>query len=216
VRNSWGTHWGEDGFFRICRGVNNLDIESECDFATPVDTWTDVAAHLHHTTDAEQNDPKNDQTVYPMPQPVATEGKETMPSQEGFFSEEGGKGCRVPKVNFTNGEKFNGPRIWETEAANDLPANVDWRDKDGKNWLTWNKNQHIPRYCGSCWAQGTTSSIADRFQILTGLGQASPVGLNAQVVVNCQAGGSCNGGDPAVVYEWAFDHGIPDSSCENY
>lgn len=27
VRNSWGTYWGEKGFFRIIRGVNNLAIE---------------------------------------------------------------------------------------------------------------------------------------------------------------------------------------------
>jgi cathepsin X len=41
VRNSWGHHWGEDGFFRVCRGTNNINIESECSFATPKDTWTD-------------------------------------------------------------------------------------------------------------------------------------------------------------------------------
>jgi cathepsin X len=27
-RNSWGSYWGEKGFFRIIRGVNNLNIES--------------------------------------------------------------------------------------------------------------------------------------------------------------------------------------------
>jgi cathepsin X len=40
VRNSWGAHWGEQGFFRLCRGVNNLSIESDCSSGTPVDTWT--------------------------------------------------------------------------------------------------------------------------------------------------------------------------------
>jgi len=34
VRNSWGTYWGEDGFFRIVRGLNNLRIEESCAFAT--------------------------------------------------------------------------------------------------------------------------------------------------------------------------------------
>jgi len=40
VRNSWGEHFGEHGFFRIVRGVNNLVIESDCNWATPQDTWT--------------------------------------------------------------------------------------------------------------------------------------------------------------------------------
>jgi len=34
VRNSWGTYWGEDGFFRVIRGINNLRIEENCAFAT--------------------------------------------------------------------------------------------------------------------------------------------------------------------------------------
>lgn len=41
VRNSWGTHWGENGFFRVCRGQNNLNIESECAFVVPKDTWSE-------------------------------------------------------------------------------------------------------------------------------------------------------------------------------
>ena len=45
VRNSWGTHWGEDGFFRVCRGTNNIAIESDCAWATPKDTWTDKVRH---------------------------------------------------------------------------------------------------------------------------------------------------------------------------
>ena len=35
VRNSWGTYWGERGWFRIARGTNNLGIESRCVWAVP-------------------------------------------------------------------------------------------------------------------------------------------------------------------------------------
>lgn len=68
VRNSWGSHWGEQGFFRIVRGVNNLAIEQECTWAIPSQDWTTK----HITTQEEQDDPNNDKTVYPMPQPEYT------------------------------------------------------------------------------------------------------------------------------------------------
>jgi len=35
VRNSWGTYWGEYGYFRLIRGINNLGVESNCDWAVP-------------------------------------------------------------------------------------------------------------------------------------------------------------------------------------
>lgn len=48
VRNSWGTYWGERGWFRVVRGKNMIAIESLCSWATPgEETWSgaDVPDH---------------------------------------------------------------------------------------------------------------------------------------------------------------------------
>jgi hypothetical protein len=35
-RNSWGTYWGENGWFRIQMHHNNLGIEQDCDWGVPI------------------------------------------------------------------------------------------------------------------------------------------------------------------------------------
>jgi cathepsin X len=188
--------------------VNNIAIERNCDWATPVDTWSNPSAFAHQTTQEEQDSPLNDKTVYPFPQPVYDPNA---PS-ENFLTEK--RLGRVPKATFTNGEKRKTVASWAQNAQ--LPAVVDWRNMDGINYLGWSKNQHIPRYCGSCWAHAVTSALADRFNIKNGLKAATPLDLSPQVLVNCLAGGSCDGGDPAQAYEFAYNNGFVDSSCEQY
>lgn len=34
-RNSWGTYWGEDGWFRVAMGDGDLGITQECHWANP-------------------------------------------------------------------------------------------------------------------------------------------------------------------------------------
>lgn len=41
IRNSFGSYWGEEGFFRIVMGKNALLLEEgHCSYAVPKDTWT--------------------------------------------------------------------------------------------------------------------------------------------------------------------------------
>lgn len=65
--------------------------------------------------------------------------------------------------------------------------------------------QHIPEYCGSCWAHGTLAALQDRLKIRKG-GKGMDVMLSRQALLNCGAfdgfGAGCNGGDPIDVFHY--------------
>lgn len=46
-----------------------------------------------------------------------------------------------------------------------VPDDFHWGNVNGVNYLTNMRNQHVPTYCGSCWAHATTSSLSDRIKI---------------------------------------------------
>jgi len=51
------------------------------------------------------------------------------------------------------------------EPVKDLPEQWIWNDVKGTNYLTNLRNQHVPSYCGSCWAHAATSALSDRIKI---------------------------------------------------
>mmetsp|Transcript_8471 Transcript_8471/g.14053 ORF Transcript_8471/g.14053 Transcript_8471/m.14053 type:complete len:300 (-) Transcript_8471:110-1009(-) len=93
-----------------------------------------------------------------------------------------------------------------------LPSSWDWRTK---GLMTTDLNQHIPVYCGSCWAHATASTIADRIRILT-KGQQRDFIPSIQVLLNCGTAGSCGGGDIHAAMRWIYVNGIPDVTCQQY
>eukprot|EP00897_Mesotaenium_endlicherianum_P007528 jgi/Mesen1/6803/ME000035S06180 len=126
------------------------------------------------------------------------------------------KTCRQPHVrDFPNGELLLSARSHEAMAKSDLPKEFFWGNVSGVNYLTESKNQHIPQYCGSCWAFGTTSALSDRIKILRKAAWPDTV-LSAQVLINCHGGGTCEGGNPYGVYEYMAKSGLPDETCQNY
>lgn len=96
-----------------------------------------------------------------------------------------------------------------------LPASLDWRNMNGRNLVTITRNQHLPQYCGSCWAFASTSALGDRMRIHTNAALPDIV-LAPQVLVNCVSGSTCHGGDPGAVYEYIRTQGIPDETCAPY
>lgn len=102
------------------------------------------------------------------------------------------------------------------KVQNDLPKSFSWSNVNGVNYLTKNLNQHIPVYCGSCWAHGSVSALADRIKIMRKAAYPD-IQLSIQFILNCRLGGSCNGGDHLAAYKAITDYGsIPYEDCMVY
>jgi len=130
--------------------------------------------------------------------------------------------AHVNEVRYLEGHtKFNDfslPLPHEYIDVNALPKEWNWGNVNGVNYLTKSLNQHIPVYCGSCWAHGATSALADRIKIARKA--AFPdINLAIQFILNCgtQVAGSCNGGSHTGTYEFIKQKGlIPYDTCLQY
>lgn len=111
------------------------------------------------------------------------------------------------------------------ESIQDVPSSLDWGNVNGVNYLTTVRNQHLPRYCGSCWAHGVTSMLGDRLNIKKG-GIGAEWTVSPQMLVACslnKAGepgdlAGCDGGTPAVAMKWLEnkENYLLDDSCMPY
>lgn len=100
----------------------------------------------------------------------------------------------------------------------DLPSSFRWDAINGTSLITRSLNQHVPHWCGSCWAHGALSSLADRIKIDRNAA-GDEINLSIQYVLNCggSTAGSCLGGSPSGAYQFVFENGfVPYDTCQPY
>ena len=92
-----------------------------------------------------------------------------------------------------------------------LPTELDWRNKDGKNWMTSVKSQG---YCGSCWAFATVGTLEAYsniyFQHLVNFD------LSEQELVSCATKNGCGGYNVASTFSYIQENGVVNESCFPY
>lgn len=189
VRNSWGEYWAENGYFRLKRGENTLGIESVCYWGNPDNTWSN---HL---------DPTPRGQAIPL-EPGNSKKELNMNERE----------VRIENIEKLGIIKSKEPKEYIDSSS--LPENFFWGDINGTNYLSWTVNQHIPQYCGSCWAQATSAMLADRLNIKR---DNNPrIAFSVQNLLNCRGGGSCDGGTPLETLNFIYHEGIHEYGCQNY
>ena len=81
-----------------------------------------------------------------------------------------------------------------------LQEEFTWCDKDGANYCTEKRDQHIPLCCGSCRSHGSLSVFADRNN-LVGRERRSDINPSVLQRPNC-GGGCCHGGSVDGPYQF--------------
>jgi len=218
VRNSWGTYWGEGGFFRLTSKFgHDLGIHTQGSWAVPAFTPSAVDASepiLGLEITAELEATKKGVTTMQLAgtTKAAEAARKTNTFAPGTFFRKSAVIRGSTKTHVVS------PLPHTYLSPEDLPATYDPRVMYGMDLTTANHNQHIPQYCGSCWAHGTTSALADRIKILRNA-TFFDIQPSKQVLVNCVTANQthgCEGGDPTAAYSWILENGIPDETCTNY
>jgi len=213
MRNSWGEYFADEGYVKVERGKNTVNIEDSCYYAIPKNTWDG------------QHYPKVDSATTAYDQVKALKGMLKLFLNTELLEKERSAHVaeQVRKFGSFKGS-FRAPKEHighvtstlpqDSLQVQTLPTSHWWCDVDGVNYCSWTVNQHIPAYCGSCWAQAAVGSMSDRINIMNK--NISRTFLSAQVLINCGVGDCEHGGNASDAFAFAKQNGIPEYGCMNY
>jgi cathepsin X len=116
---------------------------------------------------------------------------------------------------------INNPKYIFDKYTSEIPQEFNWNNHNNDSYLTKTLNQHLPQYCGSCWAHGAISSLSDRIKIYRKMSNITgpDINLSIQFVLNCgsKIAGSCYGGTASGTYQFIKEFGyIPFETCQPY
>jgi C1A family cysteine protease len=78
---------------------------------------------------------------------------------------------------------YKNPLPYTYVSPHELPEAFSWGNVNGVSYLTHSLNQHIPQYCGSCWAHSALSTLADRIKIARTDHSSDEINLSVQYLV---------------------------------
>jgi len=157
-RNSWGTYWGENGFFRIARPgfLYGLGVDSYCVFADPI-VPEDIAAD---DPLPEYFFPFSDRPLWTVSFRNKAWGKFLLDYHSKKDEEDVAEAAQNRKKHHKKKREKMPQDLMK------IPESYDIRDIDGVSFASIDRNQNSPEYCEASWAHAATSALNDRFALL--------------------------------------------------
>ncbi|EYB95961.1 hypothetical protein Y032_0154g2965 [Ancylostoma ceylanicum] len=207
MANSWNTDWGEGGYFRIVRGVNNCGIEEEMRSAVLLACFTSSLTLAQLRNNVKEPIPQVETNTLTGKALADYVNRNQNLFKAEFNGRENAYKDKVMDLKFV-GRGFSGEEEYFSEDSSnaDIPksfdARVHWPDCPSI------RNIRDQANCGSCWALASTEAMSDRVCIASE--GAKKVLLSADDVLSCclTCRDGCEGGWPILAWRYFVEEGI--------